>query len=168
MIFLRRKLLLLSTYLRTHKGGREVKYKHSKQWFTLLSIIFLLLLKLPATYGQENHKMPPPEVDVYKVKVIEKLPVTLIYPARLKSPQQVTVVARVTGFLERKFFKEGDYVKKGQLLYLIEPDPYEAAYERAKANLLHAQAQLEKAERDWKRAERSFKAKAISEQARDA
>ncbi|MEO2066368.1 MAG: efflux RND transporter periplasmic adaptor subunit, partial [Desulfurobacteriaceae bacterium] len=60
------------------------------------------------------------------------------------------------------------YVKKGQLLYLIEPDPYEAAYERAKANLLHAQAQLEKAERDWKRAERSFKAKAISEQARDA
>ncbi len=141
--------------------------KYLKQLVTLLSIVSLLI-RLPAAYGQGNPKLPPPEVDVYKVKVIEKLPVTLIYPARLKSPQQVTVVARVTGFLERKFFKEGDYVKKGQLLYLIEPDPYEAAYERAKANLLHAQAQLEKAERDWKRAERSFKAKAISEQARDA
>ena len=57
----------------------------------------------------------------------------------------VTIRARVKGFLEEKHFEDGKNVKKGQLLLVIEERPYQVQLEAAKAQLAAAKASLEKA-----------------------
>jgi membrane fusion protein (multidrug efflux system) len=137
-------------------------------------IIFLVLSFFSGLYAKNNtklgvnkRKMPVPEVDVYKVPAPKNIPVKLTYPARIKSPDKVTIVARVTGILQKKFFNEGDFVKKGDILYKIEPDIYEAEVESAKASLNVAIARFKQAEKDWLRAESSFKDNVISVEKRD-
>ncbi|MDR2635195.1 MAG: efflux RND transporter periplasmic adaptor subunit [Campylobacteraceae bacterium] len=93
--------------------------------------------------------------------------VNLEYPARIKSVQQVQVVARVPGTLEKKFFKEGSFVKEGTLLYQIDPAKYQAAYDIAKAQLLVAEASLKQAERNWQRSEKLYEKDAISQREYD-
>ena len=58
----------------------------------------------------------------------------------------VTIRARVKGFLEQKYFDEGKNVKKGDLLLVIEQKPYQVVLEQADAQLAAARASLEKAE----------------------
>jgi membrane fusion protein (multidrug efflux system) len=143
---------------------------------TKFYIIFLIisLFSISLGYGKDKskpgahlRKMPVPEVDIYKVANPENIPVKLIYPARIKSPDKVTIIARVTGILQKKFFTEGDFVKKGDILYKIEPDIYEAETESAKAGLSLAIAQLKKAEKDWLRTKKSFEDNVISKEKRD-
>jgi membrane fusion protein (multidrug efflux system) len=112
-----------------------------------------------------NHLLP---VDVYKVEKPAAMPVDLIYPARLKSRQKVTIVARVSGTLLEKYYTEGQFIKKGDMLYTIEPNIYKAAFDAAKANLESAQAMLNKTKRDWERLKALYKANAASQQERDA
>lgn len=106
-------------------------------------------------------------VTVFKVPEPKSIPVDLLYPGKTKSISKVTVTARITGFLEKMYFKEGEWVKKGTLLFLIEPEIYQAEYESAKAQLERAQAQFEKAEKDWKRVKASFEDRVVSEEERD-
>ncbi len=61
--------------------------------------------------------------------------------ARVASKYRVEVLARISGYLTKSYFKEGDYVKAGQLLFEIEPQEYEYAVGRAKANLDNAKSQ---------------------------
>jgi membrane fusion protein (multidrug efflux system) len=72
----------------------------------------------------------------------EKMPVydESSYVGRIAAPQIVQLQARVTGFLEQQNFTDGDYVKKGQLLYVIEQPPYQAAVAEAQAAVESAQA----------------------------
>jgi membrane fusion protein (multidrug efflux system) len=67
------------------------------------------------------------------------------YVGRVQSPQVVALNARVTGYLEAQEFTDGDTVKKGQLLYLIEQAPYQAAVAQAQAAVEQAQAQARNA-----------------------
>jgi membrane fusion protein (multidrug efflux system) len=62
------------------------------------------------------------------------------YVGRIAAPQIVQLQARVTGFLEQQNFTDGDNVKQGQLLYVIEQPPYQAAVAQAQAALESAQA----------------------------
>lgn len=64
-------------------------------------------------------------------------------PARVSARYRVEVMARISGYLTKSYFKEGDYVKKGQLLFEIEPLEYSLAVQKAKGNLDNAQAQLD-------------------------
>ena len=134
-------------------------------------IIFCSVIFLYASVGfaknTHNKKISLTEVDIYKIPSTENLPVKLIYPVRIKSPEKATVIARVTGVLQKKFFKEGSFVKKGQILYKIEPDIYQAEVANAKANVDFAVAKFKKAEKDWARAEKSFKDNVISVEKRD-
>ena len=70
----------------------------------------------------EGMKMPTPKADVYVVQKPTTLPVTLKYPATIKAYKRVQVVSRVVGILESKYFKEGQKVNEGDLLYEIEDD----------------------------------------------
>ncbi len=106
-------------------------------------------------------------VNVYKISDPTLINFEMLYPGKTKSPSEVKVVARVTGILKKRFFKEGAYVKKGDLLYLIEREPYLAQYEYAKAQVEKAQAELERLEREWKRVSEAFKARLVSESERD-
>ena len=55
-------------------------------------------------------------------------------PARVLAKYRVEVLARISGYLTRSYFKEGDYVKAGQVLFEIEPQEYQYAAGKAKAN----------------------------------
>lgn len=134
----------------------------------ILSVFFMAVT---ATAKEDVHAakgMQALHVDVYKVPKPSNIPVELEYPARLKSIQKITVTARVFGTLTKKFYTEGQFVKKGDLLYEIEPDTYKAAVDAAKAQLKSAQAALNKAKRDWNRIKALYEANAASQKTRDA
>ncbi|MBA4019531.1 MAG: hypothetical protein C0483_20400 [Pirellula sp.] len=69
----------------------------------------------------------------------------------MESVESVEVRARVTGYLQDIFFKDGDEVEKGAELYLIDPRPYKALADQAKAQVLVADARLKLAKADYER-----------------
>lgn len=113
--------------------------------------------------AQQRPAAPAPFVSVQK-KVME---LTYEYPARVKSSGQVDVMARVPGTLLKKHFTEGEFVKKGTLLYTIDPREYKALADKARAQVAVAEATLKNARRNNDRVQSLFKEKAVSEQERD-
>jgi len=77
----------------------------------------------------------------------------------------VDVRPRVSGYLRSVGFRDGDFVKKGQILFVIDPRPYQAALDQAKGALAHAQAALVNAKEQAVRGVTLLAAKAISQQA---
>ena len=74
-------------------------------------------------------------------------------PGRVVSQYRVDVLARIAGYLQKSFFKEGDYVKKGQVLFEIEPTEFSNASNVAAANVKNLKAQLDYAEKQLARAQ---------------
>lgn len=64
-------------------------------------------------------------------------------PARVMAKYRVEVLARINGYLTKSYFKEGDFVKAGQVLFEIEPQEYQYAANKAKANLDNARSQAD-------------------------
>jgi RND family efflux transporter MFP subunit len=93
---------------------------------------------------------PPPEVTVAH-PLVEKLVEWTEFTGRFQAEQQVDVRARVSGYLASIDFQDGQVVDKGQNLFLIDPRPFEAALQRARADLSNAQAQLELAKLEFQR-----------------
>jgi len=90
---------------------------------------------------------PPPEV--YVTPVVQKdVPVYLDLVGQTQGFQDTDIRARVEGFLETVNFREGSFVRRGDLLYQIDPKPLEATVAQAKADQATAQARLEKASND--------------------
>ena len=85
------------------------------------------------------------------------------YPGSVTAQQFVEVRARVEGYLEQMLFEEGTYVKKNQVLFIIDPRQYKATVDRAKAMLEKAKAMELKAERDLERIRPLFDQKAASQ-----
>jgi len=84
------------------------------------------------------------------------------YPGYLTSLQTVDLVARVNGYLQQVAYTPGEIVKKGQLLFVIEPSQYEDAVEQAEAALKTAQAQYDYAENNYTRMKEAAQSDAIS------
>jgi membrane fusion protein (multidrug efflux system) len=92
---------------------------------------------------------PPPPPEVYVSPVIQKdVPVYLELVGQTQGFEDIEVRARVDGFLESVNFREGSFVRKGDLLYRIDPKPLQATLAQAKADEATAQARLEKANND--------------------
>ena len=110
------------------------------------------LLTVAAAQAAESgaQQMPPPEVVVEAVKV-ESLPLQFEYPARTAGYREVQVRAQVSGILQERTYQEGSQVKQGQVLFRIDPRPYQAALARAKGTLAQEQARYRQTERDLKR-----------------
>jgi membrane fusion protein (multidrug efflux system) len=112
------------------------------------SLLPLSLALLPlATLGADA---PPPAVTVEQVKA-GALPVVLEYSARTAGYREVQVRAQVSGILQERTYQEGSGVQKDQLLFRIDPRPYQAALARAKGALAQEQARFRQTERDLKR-----------------
>lgn len=77
----------------------------------------------------------------------------------------VDIRPRVSGYLRSVGFRDGDFVRKGQILFVIDPRPYQAALDQAKGGLAHAQAALVNAKEQAVRGATLLAAKAISQQA---
>lgn len=74
------------------------------------------------------------------------------FPARVEAVESVTLKTRVSGFLKERLFEEGDIVKKGQLLFTIEREPFEARVAEAEANLAKAKADAKNSQLNFNRA----------------
>ena len=111
-------------------------------------------------------QMPPMPVKAFEV-THEDVVFSKSYSALLKPFQEVSVMARVNGVLEKTNFIEGSFVKKGTVLYEIQKNEYKSALESSQAAYEKAQANFLKTSKDFKRAEYLHKNKAISEQQYD-
>ncbi len=78
--------------------------------------------------------------------------------------EQVDIKARVTGFLQKIYFTDGAEVNKGDLLFTIEPNSYDARRDQATAQLMAAKADLERAQLDYERMEKAIQNNAVSKQ----
>lgn len=85
------------------------------------------------------------------------------FPGRIRAQQFVEVRARVEGYLEKMMFEEGTYVKKDQILFIIDPKQYKAQVDRAEALVTKNKAMALKAERDLARIRPLFEQKASSQ-----
>lgn len=89
------------------------------------------------------------------------------YTARLAAVESVKVRARVGGYLERVNFKEGQFVKKGDLLFVIDPRTFEAELASAKARVAEVEARVKLADTNLKRAKELFAADVVSQEVLD-
>lgn len=105
----------------------------------------------------------PPEVVVATVRA-ETLPVEKVLVGRVVSDISIEVQARVTGYLLERPFTEGGMVKKGDVLFKIDPRQFQADLDTAKAKQAQAEARLAQAEVDLKRVEPLAKAGAAPQQ----
>ncbi len=95
---------------------------------------------------------PPPEVTVAR-PVAKKIVEHNEYTGRMAAIENVSVRPRVSGYIVQIPFKEGNIVKKDDLLYVIDPRPYQAALDQSAGQLKQAQAQQELNNRNFTRAE---------------
>ena len=109
---------------------------------------------------------PPPEVLVTTVKP-QDVPRVLERVATLDGFINANINAQVQGYIVSRDYQEGSVVKKGDLLFQIDPRPFEAALAQAKGTLARDKANQVKADADEKRAMDLFKKKVISDQERD-
>lgn len=84
------------------------------------------------------------------------------YVGRIQAQKEVKIVSRVSGWLQKKYYTDGDFVKKGQLLFQIEPDEYIIAVKNAEASLRRAQATYDNSLVELKRAKELVKGDYVS------
>lgn len=118
-------------------------------------------------------KAPPPAAPPpVEVTVLELQPrpasVTVEYVAETEAFNTVEIRPRVGGLLDKQEIVEGSHVKKGQVLFVIDSQPYVAARASARAAVAEARANLEQAERDYERVAPLSDLKAVSQQELDA
>jgi membrane fusion protein, multidrug efflux system len=126
-----------------------IRYPSSHRSLLWLLIFLMLALFLPACTRQEAASMPTPPPPSVTVAAVKRVPVadTVKYVGRTEPVSFVDLRARVTGFLTQRNFEDGDYVTQGDLLYVIEQEPYQAALEIAEATVAQTEASLETAEK---------------------
>jgi membrane fusion protein (multidrug efflux system) len=100
-----------------------------------------------AAPGRAADQPQPPEVAVLAVTP-ERISLDSEWIATLDGAVNAQIRPQVSGYLVRRVYTEGAYVKKGDLLFEIDSRPFEAALAQARARLAEAQAQLSKADRD--------------------
>jgi RND family efflux transporter MFP subunit len=117
-----------------------------------MAVVIATLVSTAGCDQKENKFVPPPPPPVTVSRPAQQ-PVTdyLYLTGNTQAVDQVQLDARVEGFLTSIHFKDGDYVKKGDLLFLIEQDMYKAKVQQADGQLAAAQAQLLRAGQEYDR-----------------
>ncbi len=135
--------------------------------------IFILVFLLAAiwlTGCQEEKKAaappPPPEVEVAEV-VQKDVPVYQEWVASMDGLVNATILAQVQGYLIKQNYKEGDFVKKGAMLFEIDARPFQAALDEARAALAKQQAVLQTAQANLNRILPLAAANAVSQRDKD-
>lgn len=109
----------------------------------------LLVVSIPLTNGCKKKKVegaapPPPEVEVVKLEP-QDVPITKEWVATLKGLVNTDIRSKVSGYLLRQTYVNGAAVRKGALLFTVDPRPFQAATDQAKANLEQARGAVEEA-----------------------
>ena len=120
---------------------------HSNRTFVAGALFCVLLSAFCLSCGAEKKKPAPEAVPVTVAVAQQKdMPLDTRVIGSVQPMQTVAVRAQVTGELTKAWFREGDDVARGQMLFTIDPRPYEAALAQAQANLARDEAQLRNAE----------------------
>lgn len=148
-------------YPRTPKAmSNGIRQCRAKALLYLAPTLAITLLAGCKSDVQATAPLPP------TVSVAQPLTKTVTdwdeYTGRLEAVQAVEVRARVSGYLESVHFKDGAIVNKGDLLFVIDPRPYQAIANQAKAEVTRNKVRLDLARNNVERAERLFKSRAIS------
>jgi RND family efflux transporter MFP subunit len=144
-------------------AGAEAATRRPGRLAPALALILATLLLSPAC-GDKNAYVPPPPPKVTVSQPVRQ-PVTdyLEFTGNTKAINTVKLRARVEGYLEKVFFQDGDNVKKGQLLFLIQQNTYEAKLKQAEAQILAEKARLFHAQTEFDRYSRLVKQKAAAQ-----
>lgn len=130
----------------------------------LLSLLVFAGHVLAGCDGKPAASSPPPPPAVTVSRPLQK---TIVewdeYTGRFVAVETVEVRARVSGFIDSVHFKEGQIVKQGDLLFIIDPRPYRNAVEQAKAEVERAKARLEIATLDIQRAAPLVRSQTLTE-----
>ena len=130
---------------------------NKKITIVLATIIVLILAVLYRYIDTKNAEKAQSEaiqasmtanVEVMKPFEVEKSNV-IEAPGRGVAVKSADVIARDQGMIVKQHYKDGDYVKQGQLLFTIDPEEFQIAYELAKANLANAKANQYQAQKDF-------------------
>jgi RND family efflux transporter MFP subunit len=133
-----------------------------------LRIAAALLLGITSGCSRKAEQVAPPPPEVLVTTVTPRdVPVIHEGVATLEGFITANINAQVQGYIISRDYKEGSLVKKGDLLFQIDPRPFEATLDQAKGNLAVAQSNQTKADADVKRAIKLFQEKVISDQERD-
>lgn len=134
-----------------------------KDWFRRAAIATASILCIIGCKKEEAPPPPPPEVKV--ANVLQKtVPIYVENIGETVGASDVEIRARVAGFLESIDFEEGSLVHKNQLLYTIDPKPYEADLATATGHVAEANARFAKAKQDVERYKPLVELNAISRQ----
>ena len=132
-----------------------------------LAVIILLIIIVPIIYNKtsgliigmlQKQAMRMPKEVVVDNPHMEQVNVSAESTGRVEAQYSIDVIARVSGFLLKKYFKEGDFVKKGQLLFQIDPREYQLSVNNSRA----AVNQYTNAQQEWHRANALVKEDLIS------
>jgi RND family efflux transporter MFP subunit len=114
--------------------------------------------------GRQQAPEPPPSKVTVAHPIERELTDWDEYTARLEAVDSVEVRARVSGYLESVHFREGSLVKKGDLLFQIDPRPYEAQLHRAQGDLEQANSRVNLAQKNLARVAYLMKSQAMSKE----
>ncbi|MCB1520987.1 MAG: efflux RND transporter periplasmic adaptor subunit [Hyphomicrobiaceae bacterium] len=112
--------------------------------------MLILLAGCSQEQPSKTDRSPPPAVVVDAARLVD-LATEQVYTGRIEAIDKVQIRARVQGYLKARLFDEGAEVKKGELLFEIEADPFTIAVQQAEANLTNAKAGLTLAEQTFER-----------------
>ena len=129
-------------------------------------IFAMAVLVSPVLLGCQSQKAaaPPPPVEVEVVSVVQKdVPIYGEWVATLDGYVNAQIQPQVTGYIVDQTYKEGSFVRKGQILFQIDARPFQALLDQAKAQLAQARAQLGKTQLDVDRDTPLAKERAIAQ-----
>jgi len=153
-----------SSFTREHVRRDNERMKTKFAWATPLIILATCL----AACSRKEQAGPPPPTVVVATVTLRDVPVVKEGVTTLDGFINANINAQVQGYLISRNYKEGSAVKKGDLLFQIDPRPFEASLAQAKATLARDKAMQLKASADQTRAMQLFVQKVLSAQERDA
>ncbi len=136
-----------------------------------LGIIVLLIIVVPIIYNKtfgfisgliQQQAMKMPKEVLVGHPQMESINVSAEVTGRVEAQYSIDVIARVPGFLIKKYFNEGDFVKKGQLLFQIDPREYQLSVNNSRAAVNQYSALYTNAQQEWNRANALVKEDLIS------
>ncbi len=136
-----------------------------------VGIIVLLIIIVPIAYNKlsgvitgflQQQAMRMPKEVIVDNPHIEEVNVSAESTGRVEAQYSIDVIARVSGFLLKKYFNEGDFVKKGQILFQIDPKEYQLNVNNAQASVNQYRALYTNAQQEWNRANALVKEDLIS------
>lgn len=141
----------------------------SKQTKVVVGILAVILVPIMWNQGKTlitgavmSYMMSQPKTVEVANPIAEEINPEYTTTGRIEAQKSVDVIARVSGWLQERYFQEGDKVKKGQKLFLIEPDEYALAAQTARARVNENSAVYTNSETDLRRAEQLLKDDLVS------